>query len=57
MLKVKNNYKKGQQNLLYRRCKITEETQQHILEECWCLRPDDSTEVTKEDLFNEKNQS
>ncbi len=53
-LKVQNNYKKGQKDLLCRICKTTEVTQHHILEECLGLHPDDSTTITKEDLFNEK---
>ncbi len=54
MLKVKNNYKNGQNNLLCRMCTTTGETQQHIREECQGLYQDDSTKVTKRDLFNEE---
>ncbi len=54
MLKVKNNCKKGEKDVLCIICKTTDETQQHILEECWGLHPDDLTKVTKEDLFNDK---
>ncbi len=38
-------------------CKITEETQHYNLEECQGLHQDDSTKVTKTDLFNEKIQN
>ncbi len=54
ILNVKNYYNKGKKDLLCRICKITDETKQYILEECWGLHPDDSTKVTMEDLFNEK---
>ena len=53
MLKVKMNYKKGQKDLSCRICKKTEETQHHILEECEDLHQEETTKVTKLDLFNE----
>ncbi len=55
MLKVKNNYKREQNGIVSRIYKTTEEMQQHILEECQGLHPDDSTKVTKvDDLFDEE---
>ncbi len=57
MLKVKNNYKNEQNNLLCRRCKTTEITQHHLLQECQGLHQDDSPKVTKRDLFNEEIQN
>ncbi len=55
MLKVKNNYKNWQNNILCRMCKITEETENHILEECQGLRKHDSTKVTKQIYLMKKS--
>ncbi len=37
-------------------CKTTAEAQLHTLEQCQDLHQDDSTKVTKTDLFNEEIQ-
>ncbi len=55
MIKVKENYRKGQRYLIIL-CRVyrTEvETQQHILEECVELHEDGTTKVTKNDIFKE----
>ena len=52
MLKVKSNYKNGNQTLNCDLCKIAEETQHHILEECTQLI-NIAPKVTKEMIFNE----
>ena len=53
MLKVKCNYKNGFQDLTCRLCKMGEETQSHILEECQAMHPNNSNKVPKHQLFNE----
>ncbi len=53
MVKVKENYKKGQKNLICRVYRTEVETQQHILEECVELQEDETTKVTKDDIFKE----
>ncbi len=53
MIKVKENYKKGQRNLICRVWRTEVETQQHILEECVELHEDETTNVTKDDIFKE----
>ena len=53
MLKVKCNYKNGFHDLTCRLCKMGEETQTHILEECLALHLNDSNKVPKHQLFNE----
>ena len=42
MIKVKGNYKNGHSDLTCRACKMTMETQPHVLNECPKLHPDDS---------------
>ncbi len=44
-------------SITLRMCTTTGETQQHIREECQGLHQDDSTKVTKTDLFNEEIQN
>ena len=51
MLKVKGNYKNGFPNLQCRLCKITEESQTHILEECPDIHSNNSTKIPKHQLF------
>ncbi len=54
LIQVKENYiKKGQRNLICRVCRKEVETQQHILEECVELHEDETTKVTKDDIFKE----
>ncbi len=57
MIKVKENYKKikkkGQRNLICRVCRTEVETWQHILEECIELHEDETSKVTKDDIFKE----
>ncbi len=47
------NYRKGQRNLICRVCRTEVETRQHILEECVDLHEDETTKVTKDDIFKE----
>ena len=53
MIKVKGNYKNGHPDLLCRMCKIEEETQGHVLDECQALHPNDAIKVPISSLFNE----
>ena len=53
MLKIKNNFKKGNQNLKCRACNTAEETQKHVLEECKGLHTCENTKVTNEEIFDE----
>ena len=57
MLHVKENYKGKYQNrpdkLKCRACGLTEETQNHILNECTTLHLEDSTKVSQENLKTE----
>ena len=52
MLKIRANYKNGNKDLTCRACKETDETQQHILEECKELHKT-LPKVTKEMIFVE----
>ncbi len=52
MLKVKSNYKnKYKNNLTCRACGLTEETQNHIMQECTKLHTNNSKKVTPEMIF------
>ena len=55
MLKVKNNYKNGNSDLMCRLCKEKEETQKHILEECLKIHTSKETQsiITTEMIFAE----
>ena len=54
MMKVKGNYKNEHKNdLRCRQCKNIIETQQHSLEECPGLHPNDDTKITPEILFSD----
>lgn len=53
MIKVKGNYKNGHLDLKCRMCKDYEETQNHILQECSVLHPNNSLLVPKHRLFDE----
>ena len=53
MLKFKGNYKNGYPDLKCRMCKMSEETQSHILEECNVLHQNEASKVTKPQLFTE----
>ena len=52
MIKVKGNYKNGQNDLTCRICKNNEETQTHILEECLALHQNDTTKIPRHQLFS-----
>ena len=60
MLPVKNNYKgkykQRTEKITCRACKMTEETQDHILNECHILHQDKSTKVSLEDLKTEETE-
>ncbi len=54
MIKVKSNFKNMYKNNLHcRACGQTEETQEHVLNQCRVLHTDNSTKVTRDDLFDE----
>ena len=53
MTKVKSNYKNGFNDLKCRRCGNTEETQQHIMEECSVIHMDPENKVTTDKIFDE----
>ena len=55
MIKVKSNYKNGNNDLKCRICKQKEETQQHILEECEPIN-NKIPKITKEMLFEESSE-
>ena len=55
MLKVKANYKKGNQSLMCKACKVEEETQLHVLTECNSIHEDDSQRIRYEDIFEEED--
>ena len=52
MLDIKNNFR-GKYDLKCRACGTTEETQEHILEQCKIIHREDSTTVAREDIFTE----
>ena len=52
MIKVKANYKNGNENLVCRLCKKEQETQQHILEECEIINQK-VEKATKDMVFDE----
>ena len=51
MLKVKANYKKMYVNHRCRGCGLTEETRDHVLQECTIIHQNQDLITTKEDLF------
>ena len=51
MLEVKNNFRNMYDNLTCRLCKKTEETQEHIMEECEVIHRDESLKTTREQVF------
>ena len=54
MLNVKSNYKNGNDSLNCRLCGKSEETQNHILEECNMI--DMEEKITKEMIFSEETE-
>ena len=54
MLDVKNNFRGKYQNTICRACKESNETQEHILEECAKIHENEETKVRKSDLFNKE---
>ena len=57
MIKVKGNYKNGHQNLTCRLCGADEESQNHILEECQVIHPDETNKVSRHQLFNDNTDA
>ena len=53
MLDCKNNFRGKYNNLICRRCGIEDETQEHILEKCQAIHPDDNTRIKSGDIFVE----
>ena len=52
MIQAKSNYKNKYTNLMCRGCGLTEESQNHILQECKEIHKDDQIKVTTQELFN-----
>ena len=50
MLGVKNNFRNKTDDLKCRACKVSDETQAHVLKECQAIHHNDSLKVNKEDL-------
>jgi len=57
MLQVKSNYKNGHSELMCRKCRSHEETQDHILNECQVLHTDNSTKIAPGDISTENIQT
>ena len=53
MLDVKNNFRNKYSDLLCRACGTEPETQDHVLEKCKSLHPDEQTQVKQSEIFNE----
>jgi hypothetical protein len=56
MLDVKNNFRGKHQNNVCRGCGNQNETQEHILEECNQIHPNEDCKVKKEEIFDEAPQ-
>ena len=52
MLDVKNNFRNKYKDTLCRQCNQHLETQEHVLEECKSLHPNEANKVRKSDLFS-----
>ena len=55
MLDIKNNYRGKYNNTVCRGCGEAQETQEHVLNECTGLHPDNKNRVSLQDVFNEEN--
>ena len=53
MIQVKSNYKNAYTSLTCRACYKEEETQQHVLETCATLHPDETTKTNQDEIFTE----
>ena len=53
MLEVKNNFRGKYNDNKCRLCEQTDETQEHILENCGKIHQDENTQVRKQDIFEE----
>ena len=53
MLDIKNNYRGKYENNLCRLCKVENETQEHVLNECPKIHTDKKSKVYKQDIFHE----
>ena len=56
MIDVKNNFRGKYQNNLCRLCNETNETQEHVMEECKIIHRNEETKVRKSDLFNKTTE-
>ena len=53
MIKVKDNYRNGHTNNMCRACKNNIETQEHVLNGCEKLHPNNQNKTSYEDIFSE----
>ena len=53
MLDIKNNFRNKYANSTCRACKVTNETQEHVLNECQILHPNETTKVSNQELAME----
>ena len=53
MLDVKNNFRNKYKDVICRFCAIDIETQEHVLEKCIDIHVDDTTQISKEELFSD----
>lgn len=54
MLDLKNNFRGKYQDIWCRGCGLTEETQDHVLEECPGIHTNEKYKVKKEEIFNDE---
>ena len=57
MLDIKNNFRGKYNDLLCRGCGQASETQEHVLEQCAILHPEESTKVPKNEIFDEEPEN
>ena len=55
MIDVKNNYRDNYNDTKCRKCDAETETREHTLEECPGIHKDNSTKVTKNDIFQDEH--
>jgi hypothetical protein len=54
MLDIKNNFRGKYDDTKCRGCGTKLETQEHVLEECMMIHPDNTNKVEKKDIFNDE---
>ena len=57
MIQVKGNYKNGYTDITCRKCRKSNETQQHVLEECPTIHINEAIKVPKSQLFSENSDT